>query len=159
MYKKALEVIAKNHASHPGELTAIAVNVLRDAENEPDETVTVKIEADKFFIHDGRPAPETLPFTTEGYHELARILSDAFNQAASGKGKERHANDKPWHEQPIITIGSYTGPGGTVFQAIKKIREALDMSGRGEHSAAVREIHGAIVYAAATAYLIEARGK
>ncbi|ATS92098.1 hypothetical protein HMSP1_54 [Sinorhizobium phage HMSP1-Susan] len=178
VYKKALEIIAKNHGRHPAELTAIAVTALEDAKHEPEETVTVKIEADQFFIRDGseRDKPDIIqdgviripensspfyvaPFATEGYHELARILADAFNDAASGKGKARHANNLPWHEQPIITIGNFTGPGGTAFQAIKKIREALDMSRRNENSAAIREIHGAIVYAAATIYLVEARGK
>lgn len=88
------------------------------------------------------------------YEQLRAILDDAYDQSANGKGKERHANDLPWHEQPIIAISHLVGDGGAAFQAIKKITEAQGMAKRGEREAAYRECLGAIVYAAALAKLL-----
>ena len=89
------------------------------------------------------------------YYALRRILSLAYEQAAFGKGKERHANARPFDEQPIIDIGMVTGPGGTSFQAMKKITEALRMFERGDGHKAIFELCGAIVYCAATVLVIE----
>lgn len=90
----------------------------------------------------------------EGYELLANILTDAFEQASTGKGKERHGRGLPWHEQAIITLGRQYGPNGTGFQAAKKIGEAMGMIERGDFEAAEREILGTIVYAAATVALV-----
>jgi hypothetical protein len=90
----------------------------------------------------------------EGYELLANILTDAFEQASTGKGKERHGRGLPWHEQAIFTLGRQYGPGGTGFQAAKKIGEAMGMIERGDFEAAEREILGTIVYAAATVALV-----
>lgn len=90
----------------------------------------------------------------EGYELLANILTDAYEQSATGKGRERHGLGAAWHDQPIFTLGREFGIGGTAFQAAKKLREACKMAERGEHAAAEREILGTIVYAAATIGLI-----
>lgn len=90
----------------------------------------------------------------EGYETLWNVLLDAFEQASKGKGKERHAKSRPFDQQPIITIGRETGPGGTVFQVKKKSGEALGMITRGQFDAAERELLGAINYAAATILLV-----
>jgi hypothetical protein len=95
----------------------------------------------------------------EGYELLANILTDAFEQASTGKGKERHGRGLPWHEQAIFTLGRQYGPGGTGFQAAKKIGEAMGMIERGEYEAAEREILGTIVYAAATIALVREKAK
>ena len=95
----------------------------------------------------------------EGYELLANILTDAFEQASAGKGKERHGRGLPWHEQAILTLGRQYGPGGTGFQAAKKIGEAMGMIERGEYEAAEREILGTIVYAAATVALVREKAK
>lgn len=86
---------------------------------------------------------------------LARVLNDAFNQAANGKGKERHGNGKPFEHQPLFEISRMVGIGGPAYQVMKKTQEAVTMFVRGQHDAAIRELHGAIVYAAATIMLIE----
>ena len=109
---------------------------------------------------DGRIAPikaAGIPVTmqAEGYERLADVLGRAFSQSAFGKGKERHANDKAFHDQPILRIAEMTGPAGTAFQSIKKQQEALGMLNRGEYDAAVAEFLGAIVYAAASIVAIE----
>ena len=81
-----------------------------------------------------------------GYEKLSYVLKRAFDQAATGKGKERHANDLPFHEQPMQQISNLlNSPHGMSFQAIKKIQEGLNMP---ETERAVRELLGAIVYTA-----------
>lgn len=89
------------------------------------------------------------------YDSLARVLLAAYDQAASGKGKERHANEDAFEDQPIFTIAGLVGIGFNSGQAIKKISEAVGMANRGKPDAAIREIHGAIVYLASLALLLE----
>lgn len=87
--------------------------------------------------------------TVPGYSSLAAVLSAAFDQAARGKGKERHAaNDIPFEEQPMQLIADKRGIGFILGQADKKSEEAQGMLDRGELDAAKREILGAIVYLA-----------
>lgn len=95
----------------------------------------------------------------DDYSVLHGILREAFIQSAHGKGKERHANDKPFEHQPIMEIGRVCGPGFPAGQAIKKTGEALGMVKRGDREAAVRELLGSIVYAAATVALIREGGE
>ncbi|MEN3144618.1 hypothetical protein ABDF71_21750 [Ochrobactrum sp. WV_118_8] len=93
-----------------------------------------------------------------GYDSLARILGEAFVQSAFGKGKERHANDRSFDNQPISTIPELlgnVGVGGTAYQVIKKTQEAVGMHQRGKADAAIAEMLGVIVYAAATIRVIE----
>lgn len=85
---------------------------------------------------------------SNGYEALDGVLLKAFNQAASGKGAERHADGKIWTEQPIFTIAAQVGDGFNAGQVIKKTQEAQQMASRGEHAKACHEILGAIVYAA-----------
>lgn len=85
------------------------------------------------------------------YAPLRSILDAAYNQASLGKGKERHANDRPFLQQPIMEITRMHGLGFVTGQASKKAQEAIGMMSRGEHAAAERELLGAIVYLAAAA--------
>lgn len=85
------------------------------------------------------------------YAPLRAILDAAYNQASLGKGKERHANDRPFMQQPIMEITRMHGLGFVTGQASKKAQEAIGMVSRGEHAAAERELLGAIVYLAAAA--------
>jgi len=89
------------------------------------------------------------------YVGLGRVLGAAYNQAAAGKGKERHANGKPFDRQPIMEIGRMVGPGYALGQAMKKAQEASGMLGRGEPARAQAELLGAINYLAACYLLIE----
>ena len=86
----------------------------------------------------------------DNYDILRKILDEAYDQAATGKGKERHANGKPWDEQPIAEIGRMVGTGFNTGQAIKKLQESSRMEGE----TAVRELLGSIVYAASAIMLI-----
>lgn len=82
------------------------------------------------------------------YTDLAAVLEAAYNQAAYGKGAERHADNNPWTKQPIFTIARQVGDGFNAGQVIKKVQEAQQMAARGEYGKAQHEVLGAIVYAA-----------
>lgn len=60
-----------------------------------------------------------------GYDKLAAILDEALERAQAGKGKERHANGKPFHEQPIVAINVDLGTAdGALYQVRKKMDES-----------------------------------
>lgn len=89
------------------------------------------------------------PMSVTGYEELMLALTAAYEQAAGGKGKERHARGKPFHKQPIMEIARMVGPGYPTGQAMKKLQEAVGMMEKGNLEAAQAEALGAINYAAA----------
>lgn len=82
----------------------------------------------------------------EGYEELEAVLQSAYEQASAGKGKERHANGLPFHEQRMQGISNLLGSdNGMAFQAIKKLTEGLAFD---NPAAREKELLGAIVYIA-----------
>jgi len=89
---------------------------------------------------------EAIESKDEDYAPLAAVLGEALDQAAKGKGKQRHANGRPFLEQPIMTGGRECGPGGPAFQARKKILEALNCP---DDDRAIEDLLGAINYIAA----------
>ena len=104
---------------------------------------------------DDRIEPQVLPFSEVGYEELARILSAAYEQSATGKGRSRHGKGRDFVSQPIMTIGRMTGIGGHMFQIMKKAQEAQTMASLSKDEAAINELRGVIIYAAAAILLIE----
>lgn len=87
-----------------------------------------------------------------GYEKLRAVLEGAYTQAARGKGKERHAKqDEPFHDQVIAEGGRRFGVGALLFQAYKKAEESQRLG----TDAAIKELHGAIVYLAAAVILRE----
>lgn len=81
------------------------------------------------------------------YSSLKRVLDMAYDQASSGKGKERHANNDSFESQPICQIPRYQGSIDFVTgQAIKKCLEVTKLP---TVEAKVRELLGAINYIAA----------
>lgn len=89
---------------------------------------------------------QEITLSAEGYNELAIILRDAFLQASEGKGRERHANDLPFDQQPMQTLSDvFDSDKGMAFQVVKKLREGLDMP---EFERLERELLGSIVYTA-----------
>lgn len=92
--------------------------------------------------------------TAPGYESLFSVLTDAYAQSAFGKGRERHANDKPFDRQPILEIGRMLGPDAHLFQVMKKAQEAGSMARRGEVGRAEHELLGVIVYAAAAVIML-----
>lgn len=80
-----------------------------------------------------------------GYECLFNVLVAALEQAQSGKGAERHANNLPFDQQPMQSVADATGSiDGILFQMMKKARESSGMP----LDRAVRELLGSIVYAA-----------
>lgn len=108
--------------------------------------------APKAIVVPENPADErTIPYEFATYKDycdyrgLYGVLIDALDQAAYGKGMERHANDLPFEEQRMQSICDAQGSAkGMGYQVIKKILESDGM----EYGAKKREILGAIVYAA-----------
>lgn len=78
------------------------------------------------------------------YDKLMSVLMDAYEQAANGKGSERHANGLNFEDQDMIQIMDRVGIGFSLGQAIKKIVEGQRLR-RGQ---AKKEFLGAIVYLA-----------
>lgn len=89
-----------------------------------------------------------------GYELLADVLARAFHQAAHGKGRERHANDKPFDEQPMQDLIRLHGVGFATGQASKKSAEALGLP---TTERKVAEMLGAIVYLAGAVIAIESK--
>jgi len=87
----------------------------------------------------------------DDYAPLREVLDMAYAQAAEGKGKERHANGKPFIRQPIMEIGRMVGPGYQTGQAMKKCQEAERLP---TVERKVAELLGAINYIAAAVILL-----
>lgn len=84
----------------------------------------------------------------KGYDSLHLVLREAFDQASTGKGRERHANDLAFDDQPMQKLIDLYGVGFAHGQAAKKMQEAQGMLLRGEIDKAIHEVLGAINYAA-----------
>ena len=99
-----------------------------------------------------------LGIVEDGYRELSDVLVEALEQAQHGKGLERHANGKPFWEQPICVITREEGHGFTIGQIRKKAEEVKRLS---TTEAKIRELLSIIVYAAADIIVLkeEAHGK
>ena len=108
---------------------------------------------DRILTHKGNTGRGLLrdTFPNPNYHDLALILCRAYDQAAEGKGNERHAQGQPFAAQPMQTIQQLVGTGFAAGQAIKKIQEAQRM----EPDAAARDLLGAINYIAGMILHIE----
>jgi hypothetical protein len=92
----------------------------------------------------------------DGYAELCRVYLAAVDQAAHGKGKERHATDEPFHEQQIVRIGQWLGgsPDFCLGQAVKKAFEVHRLPTKERRLA---ELLGAMNYLAAAYLLVESQ--
>lgn len=83
----------------------------------------------------------------DDYLPLLRTFLGALEQAAYGKGRERHANDLPFIEQPILTMAHMLdSDAGLAQQVIKKTIEARSLPSK---TARINELRGTLVYAAA----------
>jgi len=80
----------------------------------------------------------------EGYLPLALVFSEALQQAAWGKGRERHVTAPlPFEQQKSCSIARSVGLGYPIGQAVKKAEESLILADRGP-----AELLGAINYLA-----------
>lgn len=87
----------------------------------------------------------------EKYKTLRLALDAAFDRAAVGKGAERHADGKPFDEQPLFTISRHRGHGFILGQVDKKLDEAPRLQSQ---IAYANEVLDCIVYLAALYALI-----
>ena len=92
-------------------------------------------------------------------HPLQTIFDQCIEQAASGKGEERHGHGVPFMEQPWHQIAERQGLGFLAGQAEKKIGEASAMiqanPGRDGVEFWQKEIRGAINYLAMAMLYVE----
>lgn len=92
------------------------------------------------------------------YASLERTLADALDQAANGKGKERHAADNAFEDQVICAVQRLLMGhpfGYQAGQAIKKTVEAGRLFNIGKPDAAKAEALGAINYLAAMDIMVD----
>lgn len=93
----------------------------------------------------------------DDYLPLLRTFLGALEQAAYGKGRERHANDLPFTEQPILTMARMLdSDAGLAQQVIKKTVEARSLPTK---QARINELRGTLVYAAAMILFEEMYGR
>lgn len=93
----------------------------------------------------------------DDYLPLLRTFLGALEQAAYGKGRERHANDLPFTEQPILTMARMLdSDAGLAQQVIKKTIEARTLPSK---TARINELRGTLVYAAAMILFEEMYGR
>lgn len=93
----------------------------------------------------------------DDYMPLLRTFLGALEQAAYGKGRERHANDLPFVEQPILTMAHMLdSDAGLAQQVIKKTVEARSLPTK---QARINELRGTLVYAAAMILFEEMYGR
>lgn len=89
------------------------------------------------------------------YLQLALVLQRAHDQAAYGKGKDRHANDLPFHEQRMLSISRLLdSPDGMAYQVLKKVTEGLELPSTERK---VAKLLGAINYLAGIVIFLEAK--
>ncbi|MDY0250752.1 MAG: hypothetical protein RBR45_11965 [Pseudomonas sp.] len=82
----------------------------------------------------------------KGYEKLVAVFQAAHDQAAHGKGKERHANGLPFRKQRMQSISKLLdSPDGMAYQVVKKMTEGLQFEDRQQRE---KELLGAINYLA-----------
>lgn len=101
------------------------------------------------------PSAQAVVLDAPGYETLANVYGRAFNQAAVGKGAERHANGEPFDKQVMQDGAHRFGVGGLLFQAYKKSEE----SQRLPKDRAIAELLGAMNYLAGAVIAIERGAK
>ncbi len=91
-------------------------------------------------------------FDIDGYESLASVLIRAYDQAAKGKGAERHAQGLSFDEQPMQQLIRLYGVGFALGQAAKKAQEAQRLP---TVERQVAELLGAINYLAGAVIALE----
>jgi len=107
----------------------------------------------------GAPGPRrstssiTVPVEDPAYAKLRHVLGGAYDQAAVGKGRDRHVKHEAqaFEHQPICSMQRIYGSGYAFGQVGKKMEESMRM----DTKAAVAELYGAINYIAAAIIVLE----
>jgi hypothetical protein len=82
--------------------------------------------------------------SVEGYECLRDVLVRAYDQAAKGKGDERHAQGSAFEDQPMQNIIDLYGVGFALGQSAKKAQESMRLP----KDRAIAELLGGINYLA-----------
>lgn len=93
-----------------------------------------------------------------GYERLEAVFARAVEQAASGKGRKRHATEgAAYEEQPMVVISKLLGSNeGNLWQAIKKIQESKRLLTLENGQARARaELLGALNYIAGAIIVLD----
>ena len=117
----------------------------------PPITTTVSVTPEPWVI----AAPTTVG-VIPGYEKLFSVLTRALDQAQAGKGAQRHAQGKPFEEQPMQVVIDLFGVGFALGQAAKKSQESLRLP---TPERQVAELLGAINYLAGAVIAIERKSK
>jgi hypothetical protein len=111
-----------------------------------------------YIVRTGEPTPypfaepeQPITMSPDPYEDLRAVLDRAFDQATKGKGAERHAQGRPFNDQPMQHLIDLYGQGFSLGQAGKKMQESMRLP----HDRAVAELLGAIVYIAGTIVSME----
>lgn len=101
--------------------------------------------------------PDTRFTGDTGYERLAKVLQDAHDHAARGKGADRHAKDLPFDKQRMQAISHLIdSPDGMAYQVCKKVVEGLGLPTLARQKA---ELWGAINYLAGIVIFLEDKGE
>lgn len=90
----------------------------------------------------------------DDYYALEEVFACALAQASTGKGRERHAQDLPFDQQPMQQLIRLYGQGFALGQAAKKAQESMRLP----RDRAVAELLGAINYLAGAVIHLESEG-
>lgn len=93
----------------------------------------------------------------DDYLPLLNTFLGALDQAAYGKGRDRHANGLPFTEQPILTMAKMLGSDAGLAQQV--IKKTIEARGLPTHGARISELRGVLVYAAAMVLFEDMHGE
>jgi hypothetical protein len=163
---KFAELLRKNRQGLLSRFTAHPLHdkpcgISRDETRPEPDARHAELVADMFHRGNKKPGePDLGDFGSyprvEGYRSLEEVLGRAYNQAASGKGTERHGRGLSFNAQPTQVISDLLdSDAGLAFQAIKKVNEGMRL----EHDAKIKEMLGAINYIASIVIRMERNKK
>jgi hypothetical protein len=92
------------------------------------------------------------------YQKLVEVLVMAYLRAAEGKGHKHHSHGENFEEQWIVRGAKVFGIGGPLFQAGKKLEQAMKMEKENYPvEAIINELLDVINYSAATVIHLRAK--
>ncbi len=118
------------------ESKCMIAEVVKGRDNKDEEIRALSLELQKYKVE-----------LNPKYNSLYKVLLSAYNQAANGKGKERHQlnDDEPFENQKICEIARRLSVDYNLGQAVKKIYESKRLTDGRD----IAELYGAINYIAA----------
>ena len=128
--------------------------VCKERDDKSEEIRVLKLELHKYRMLYDRQKLECLLSDSANsielnpkYDSLYKVLIAAYNQAANGKGKERHQlnDEEHFEEQKICEIARRLSVDYNLGQAVKKIYESKRLADGRD----IAELYGAINYIAA----------